>query len=404
METPNKNGHSPFLYKKNSSFGCKEQPLELFFMKNQSLLYAAIALLMFVGCNEDSQDNTDNKSEEQNISSVEEVRVTLDKQALSFEFAGDTVTLRVRVTPANASNKAVSWSSSNTAVAAVNDAGLVTAVSIGSADIVVTTADGSKTATCAVSVIGGIVVNNNELTDTIKLVNVEGGAFTMGCIRSYEFGGSRDGDDAGECYGEELPSHSVTLSSYKIGQFEVTQKLWRVVMGSLPSGTSTSSGQGDNYPVYYVNWDDDIQTFLTNLNSLTGKHFRLPTEAEWEYAARGGNQSQGYKYSGSNTLDDVAWYNSNSGNTTHIVGVKAANELGIYDMSGNVWELCADLYGNYSSVAQSNPTGAGSGYSHVLRSGSWNGRAGWCRVAFRSQNSFDFRNTEIGFRLVLPVE
>jgi formylglycine-generating enzyme required for sulfatase activity len=151
--------------------------------------------------------------------------------------------------------------------------------------------------------------------------------------------------------------------------------------------------------MYYVSWDE-IQEFIKKLNAATGKQYRLPTEAEWEYAARGGNKSNGYKYSGSNTLGDVAWYDNNSGSKTHQVGTKQPNELGIYDMSGNVWEWCNDWYGAYSSGSQRDPAGASSGASRVLRGGSWINNSRLCRVANRSGDSSGVRNYGLGFRLV----
>ena len=150
-------------------------------------------------------------------------------------------------------------------------------------------------------------------------------------------------EQGSEAESDEKPTHNVTLSSYYICKYEVTQALWRAVMGSNPSYF-----KGDNLPVESVSWND-CQTFINRLNSYTGRNFRLPTEAEWEFAARGGNYSRHYKYSGSNYIGDVAWYGDNSGNRTHPVGTKQANELGLYDMSGNVWEWCSDWYGSYSS-------------------------------------------------------
>ena len=188
---------------------------------------------------------------------------------------------------------------------------------------------------------------------SFKMVKVDGGTFTMG-------GTSEQGKDS---YADEKPTHSVTLSSYYIGQMEVTQALWRAVMGKNPS-----YNVGDNLPVTNVSWND-CQEFIKKLNSLTGAKFRLPTEAEWEYAARGGKKSKKYKYSGSNNIDDVAWYTYNSGGKTHAVGTKRPNELGIYDMSGNVYEWCSDWYDSYSSMSQTNPKGANSGSYRVLRGG-----------------------------------
>ena len=220
---------------------------------------------------------------------------------------------------------------------------------------------------------------------TFNMVYVEGGTFMMGAT-------SEQGSDA---YKDEKPAHSVTLSSYYIGQTEVTQALWKEVMGSNPS-----IFKGDTNPVEYVSWND-CQTFIQKLNKRTGKTFRLPTEAEWEYAARGGKKSRGYKYSGGNVIATVAWYGSNSGYKTHAVGTKASNELGIYDMSGNVWEWCNDRYGDYSSNAQTNPTGAESGSYRVNRGGSWGIIARFCRSSSRSYNAPSDGRNYLGLRLVL---
>ena len=192
-----------------------------------------------------------------------------------------------------------------------------------------------------------------------KMIKVEGGTFSMGGR-----------------YDDEKPVHSVTLSDYYIGETEVTQELWVAVMGSNPS-----EFKGDNRrPVESVSWYD-CQEFIKKLNQLTGKEFRLPTEAEWEYAARGGKYSRGYKYSGSNNADEVAWYSSNSGSKTHSVKTKKANELGLYDMSGNVEEWCNDWYGDYQSYSQTNPTGPSKGEYRVLRGGNWN-KYGGCAWVF----------------------
>ena len=233
---------------------------------------------------------------------------------------------------------------------------------------------------------------------SFKMVPVAGGTFTMG-------GTAEQGDDAME---NESPAHQVTLSNYCIGETEVTQELWLAVMGSNPS-VYNGSNYGNNLkrPVEHVSWND-CQTFITKLNQLTGQHFRLPTEAEWEYAARGGNQSQGYKYAGGNSIGNVAWY---IGNTpaprngipgtigTQTVATKAPNELGLYDMSGNVWEWCQDLYGNYGSNEQANPAGPTSGSYRVVRSGGFSSYANYCRVSFRSYSTVGTRNSSIGFRI-----
>ena len=225
------------------------------------------------------------------------------------------------------------------------------------------------------------IVNGVSFT----MIAVEGGTFQMGAT-------SEQGSDA---YSDESPVHSVTLSDYYIGETEVTQELWEAVMGGNPSGFSGYPQR----PVECVSWND-CQTFIKKLNQLTGQNFRLPTEAEWEYAARGGNKSKGYKYSGSNTIGNVAWSMVNSG-STHNVKTKQANELGIYDMSGNVWEWCQDWYGSYSSGSQTNPTGPTSGSKRVLRGGSWFLNESYCRVSCRNYSGHDGVSSHYGFRLIL---
>ena len=220
---------------------------------------------------------------------------------------------------------------------------------------------------------------------SFEMVRVEGGTFRMGATAVQE----------GEAESDEKPVHSVTLSSYYIGKTEVTQALWQAVMGSNPSRF-----KGADLPVECVSWDD-CQEFIRKLNALTGQHFRLPTEAEWEFACRGGNNSRGYKYSGSNNLGSVAWYDGNSGNKTHPVATKSSNELGIYDMSGNVWEWCADWYGDYSSGAQTNPTGPLSGSSRVRRGGCWGSFARCCRSSDRGIIIPTDRFIYLGLRLAL---
>ena len=223
----------------------------------------------------------------------------------------------------------------------------------------------------------GLSAEFNKLIN--NMVYVSGGTFIMG------------GDDSSD----QMPTHSVTLSSYYICKYEVTQALWRAVMGSNPSNF-----KGNNLPVENVSWYD-CQTFIKRLNSYTGRNFRLPTEAEWEFAARGGNYSRHYKYSGSNHIDDVAWYIDNSNKRPHPVGTKQANELGLYDMSGNVGEWCSDWDGSYSSYSQTNPTGPNSGSSRVNRGGFWRYNARYCRTPERSSNAPDYCVNFIGLRLVL---
>ncbi len=217
-----------------------------------------------------------------------------------------------------------------------------------------------------------------------RMVYVEGGSFSMGAT-----------PEQTEPFDWEKPVHRVTLSSYSIGQTEVPQWLWVAVMGSNPS-----YWKGDNLPVEQVSWDD-CQEFLSKLNAHTGKNFRLPAEAQWEYAARGGNRSRGYQYSGSDNLDDVAWYYANSGKRRHNVGTKRANELGLYDMSGNVWEWRSDWLGTYLDNNVTNPKGASYGIDRVCRGGGCFDRPGSCRVAYRGRNTSYTRISNLGFRLAL---
>ena len=232
---------------------------------------------------------------------------------------------------------------------------------------------------------------NDELS--IKMIYVKGGSFTMGAT-------SEQGSDAEY---NEKPTHKVTLSDYMIGETVVTQELWKTIMGNNPS---VNIGE-KQCPVEHVNWYD-CQDFITKLNKMTGENFRLPTEAEWEYAARGGGKSKGYKYAGSNTMSDVAWHYSDAYNSyIRPVKQKQANELGLYDMSGNVWEWCQDCYGNYSSSAQINPTGSAIVSYRVIRGGSWAcGLFSFrevqnCRVSARSSRAPEYKNFDLGLRLVL---
>ena len=196
------------------------------------------------------------------------------------------------------------------------------------------------------------------------MVFVAGGTFLMGATS----------EQISDAFKDEQPVHQVTLDGFYISKYQVTQALW--------------------------SWDDG-QDFIRKLNALTGKKFRLPTETEWEFAARGGNNSRGYKYAGSNNIGDVAWYTDNSGSKTHVVGTKSPNELGLYDMSGNVWEWCQDWYGCYSSASQTNPIGASSGSGRVLRGGSWLYFARYCRSSLRISDSPGSRRSRNGLRLVL---
>ena len=239
---------------------------------------------------------------------------------------------------------------------------------------------------------------------SFNMIKVDGGTFMMGAT-----------DDDTEAREDERPRHSVTLSDYWICETEVTQALWQAVMGGNPSYF-----RGANLPVEHVSWLD-CDTFITKLNQLTGESFRLPTESEWEYAARGGNKSLGYKYSGSNNADDAGWYWRNSGDSyllgeldqdtilqngcrTHPVKTKAPNELGLYDMSGNLYEWCSDWYDDYCSNALTDPHGPTTGLQRVCRGGSWLSNA-WCgRVSYRFYcvpvRDYYF----LGFRLAFSAE
>ncbi|MDP6396118.1 MAG: formylglycine-generating enzyme family protein [Candidatus Marinimicrobia bacterium] len=214
--------------------------------------------------------------------------------------------------------------------------------------------------------------------EPIGMVFVEGGTFQMG---------SNSGDS------DEKPVHTVTVSSFYMDKTEVTQAEYRKVMGKNPSKFSGC----DDCPVENVSWHD-----ANKYAKKVGK--RLPTEAEWEYAARGGNKSKGYSYSGSNDLDAVGWYDNNSRSKTHPVAQKQPNELGLYDMSGNVWEWCSDRYGDYSSSSQTDPQGSNSGEYRVLRGGCWCYVADYCRVAARDRYYLGSRNVNSGFRLVLSQD
>ena len=222
-----------------------------------------------------------------------------------------------------------------------------------------------------------------------NMIKVEGGTFSMGAT-------SEQREDA---LGDEKPAHQVTLSNYYIGQTQVTQELWEAVMGSNPSRIV----RNQKNPVENVSWDCIVNEFLPKLNVLTGKKFTLPTEAQWEFAARGGNKSQGYKYSGSNNIDEVAWYHdNNSPFGSKPVSQKLPNELGIYDMTGNIQEWCSDRFWSYCAEAQTDPTGPESGSSRVLRGGCFGMYGCLCRVSSRD-GADPFRRHYNGFRLVLDL-
>lgn len=212
----------------------------------------------------------------------------------------------------------------------------------------------------------------------LELVYIEGGEFQMGFP-----------------YPDQM--RTIRLDGYHIGKFEVTQTQWKAVMGTTPSRF-----KGENLPVEHVSWEDASE-FCQKVSEVTGKNYVLPTEAQWEYAARGGNKSQYYTYAGSNDVKEVAWYGNNSVDRTHPVGTKKANELGIYDMSGNVYEWCSDWYGIYDENDTNNPQGAVSGISRVHRGGDYCSGYNYCRVSNRSHDDPTVRSSGVGFRVaVLP--
>ncbi len=231
----------------------------------------------------------------------------------------------------------------------------------------------------------------------MKMIWVEGGDFLMGCTSEQD-----------PCGIDEQNVRRVTVDGFYIGMLEVTQSQWEKVMGTSVSQQRNKAnsnwslwGVGPDYPMYYVSWEEATE-FCHLLSNKTGKTYTLPTEAQWEYAARGGKKADGTRYSGSNKIDTVAWYKENSGRGTHLCGTKRANALGIYDMSGNVWEWCKDWYSrSYTSNDTNNPTGPSSGSSRVNRGGSWCYNASYCRVAFRNYYSPGFRGDAHGFRVVL---
>lgn len=238
---------------------------------------------------------------------------------------------------------------------------------------------------------------------TFDMIRVEGGVFWMG--------------DDNDQFGDEKPAHQVELDTFYIGKYPVTQGLWKAVMGE---GSNPSFFKGDDRPVEQVSWLDIAgeeregkEGFLRQLNrqvppdTLQGMRFRLPTEAEWEFAARGGVKSKGFLYAGSDQLKDVGWFKENSHGETRDVGQKQPNELGLFDMSGNVWEWCWDWWdgiyyeGSKSQGIVENPQGPGQGPYRVLRSGSWYDLAKLCRALYRFNSAPGYRFNLIGFRLVL---
>ncbi|MDR1745735.1 MAG: formylglycine-generating enzyme family protein [Tannerella sp.] len=222
----------------------------------------------------------------------------------------------------------------------------------------------------------------NAVCQKIDMVKVSGGTFMMGCM---------EGDTS--CHPYEKPVHEVVVSDFYIGRYEVTQAQWEAVMGSNPSYF-----KGKDLPVERVSWND-VQEFIRRLNEATGMNYRLPTEAEWEYAAREGKRGSKTLFSGSSNATDAGWIFENSDGKTHPVGAKKPNKLGICDMTGNVWEWCSDWTGNYTDSIQSNPQGSREGTSRVLRGGGWNCTATYSRITYRSYHWPASAYNYLGFRL-----
>jgi len=353
-------------------------------------------------------------------STVSVTGVSLNRTSLSLA-VGSSETLTATVAPSNATNKSVTWVTSDATKATVAN-GVVRAVATGSATITVTTADGNKTATCSVTVTGGSDGGGGNPVN-IEMISIQAGTFTMGSPTTEP---NRQSDET---------QHSVTLSSFSISKYQVTQAQWVDVMGASEDRTTTICGKGNNYPVYYVSWYDaivfcnklSIKEGLNPVYSISEKTnpsewgtiptssdttwnaavmdkskngYRLPTEAEWEYACRAGTTTA---YNTGNTIsDNTGWYERNSGSKAHEVGKKPANAWGLYDMHGNVWEWCWDWYGSYSSGSQIDPLGASSGTYRVGHGGGWYESAENLRSAYRLDINPYARRYSLGFRLVRP--
>ncbi len=219
-----------------------------------------------------------------------------------------------------------------------------------------------------------------------NMINIPAGTFVMGCVNEQD----------SACYYWEKPSHKVSISSFYLNKYDVTQKEWEAVTGKTPWFSKACA----DCPVENISWYD-AQVFINKLNQITGRNYRLPTEAEWEYAAGGGNKSHGYKFSGSNNPDEVAWYDKNSSKQSHPVGQKKPNELGLYDMSGNVFQWCSDWFDEkyYTSSPSDNPVGPRTGAYRAVRGGSWWSEVNQGRTICRDRYPSDAKDDDVGIRL-----
>ena len=298
----------------------------------------------------------------------------------------EVITLDVELLPEYLNGVPLVWTSTDDAVATVNN-GEITAIFPGVCDIIVSYRD--KEASCQIAVLERVDVNGVSFS----MLPIRGGVFMMGSTLT-QIGSNVN----------EKPQHEVTLSNYMIGVTEVTQELWHAVMGYTPGRFKGHPKR----PVENVSWGE-CELFVHALNERTGLTFHLPTEAQWEYAARGGNRSNDYIFAGSETLATVAWYVTNSGKVgeghpdfgTHDVATKSPNELNLFDMSGNVNEWCSDWYTTYTIDPQTDPVGPSSGSHKVFRGGSWNDKAANCRVTFRYPQTTSYKSDRIGLRLAM---
>lgn len=354
------------------------------------IFVAAVAIVGLYSCKK--QEKTGNTGNNTHIGITD---IKLDKNTLELK-EGDTVTLKVAILPENATDKRVSWLSSKPEVATVDATGKVSAIAKGEASIIVIAVDGGKAAVCNVK-----VKANFDPSSTVNGVKFEFAAIPEG---SFFMGSPEDEPERGK---DEI-RHKVTLSAFFMSKYEVTQAQWKAVMGN---NNNPSYFVGDNLPVEQVSYND-VRKFITKLNDITGKEYRLPTEAEWEYACRAGTDTP-FGTGNNITTDEANYdgqypYNKNpkgvNRQKTTAVGTFKPNAWGLYDMHGNVWEWCSDLYGEYSSADQTNPKGPATGSTVVNRGGSWLNEAAAARSANRYDDKPEHNFSNLGFRLAISAK